>query len=83
MGSMSSGKDGKQGADFKGPWERIRKAAGLPEDFRFHGPRYNYASTLVSIGVDLGSVRELLTHNHAGTTERSAHFAPAGGWGRP
>lgn len=71
------GKDGKQRADFKGPWLRIRKAAELPDDFRFHGLRHNYASTLVSNGVDLGIVRELLTHKHVGTTERYAHFAPA------
>jgi integrase len=70
------GKDGKQRTDFKGPWERVRKAAGLPGDFRFHGLRHHYASTLVSNGVDLGIVRELLTHKHVGTTERYAHFAP-------
>jgi integrase len=67
----------KQRTDFKGPWERIRKAAGLPEDFRFHGLRHHFASTLVSNGVNLGIVRELLTHKHVGTTERYAHFAPA------
>ena len=66
----------KQRTDFKGPWERIRKAAGLPDDFRFHGLRHHFASTLVSSGVDLGIVRELLTHKHVGTTERYAHFRP-------
>ncbi len=49
----------------------------MPDDFRFHGLRHHYASTLVSNGVDLGVVRELLTHKHVGTTERYAHFAPA------
>ena len=71
------GDDGNQRKDFKGPWQRIRKAAELPDDFRFHGLRHHYASTLVSNGVDLGVVRELLTHKHVGTTERYAHFAPA------
>jgi site-specific recombinase XerD len=70
------GENGKQRTDFKGPWQRIRKAAGLPHDFRFHGLRHHFASTLVSNGVDLGLVRELLTHKHVGTTERYAHFAP-------
>lgn len=70
------GEDGKQRTDFKGPWQRIRRAAGLPDDFRFHGLRHHFASTLVSNGVDLGIVRELLTHKHVGTTERYAHFAP-------
>src|SRR5208337_2444186 len=70
------GEDDKQRTDFKGPWLRIRKAAGLPDDFRFHGLRHHFASTLVSSGVDLGIVRELLTHKHVGTTERYAHFRP-------
>lgn len=70
------GKNGAQRTDFKGPWDRIRKAAGLPEDFRLHGLRHAFASTLVSSGVDLGIVRELLTHKNIGTTERYAHFAP-------
>ena len=70
------GENGKQRTDFKGPWQRIRKAAGLPDNFRFHGLRHHFASTLVSSGVDLGIVRELLTHKHVGTTERYAHFRP-------
>ncbi len=71
------GDHGKQRTDFKGPWGRIRTAADLPDGFRFHGLRHHFASTLVSNGVDLGVVRELLTHKHVGTTERYAHFAPA------
>jgi integrase len=66
----------KQRTDFKGPWLRIRKAAGLPANFRFCGLRHNFASHLVSNGVGLGIVRDLLTHKHVGTTERYAHFAP-------
>jgi site-specific recombinase XerD len=69
-------KDRKQGTDFKGPWKRIRKAAGLPVDFGFHGLRHHIASTLVSKDLDLGIVGELLTHKHVGTTKRHAHFAP-------
>lgn len=71
------GKEGNQRTDFKGPWERIRKAAGLPEDFRFHGLRHNFASHLVSNGVDLAVVQSLLTHKDAGTTQRYAHLLPA------
>ncbi len=70
------GKDGKQRTDFKGPWLKIRKAAGLPANFRFCGLRHNFASHLVSDGVGLGIVRDLLTHKHVSTTERYAHFAP-------
>ena len=70
------GKDGKKRTDFKGPWLKIRKAAGLPPHFRFHGLRHNFASQLVSHGVGLGIVRDLLTHKNVATTERYAHFAP-------
>lgn len=70
------GKNSKQRTSFKGPWERIRKAAGLPEGFRLHGLRHHYASTLVSNGVDLAVVKELLTHKDMTTTQRYAHLRP-------
>jgi integrase len=70
------GKEGKQRTDFKGPWLRIRKAAGLPERFRFHGLRHHFASTLVSAGYDLHVVQKLLTHKDSRTTQRYAHLSP-------
>jgi integrase len=70
------GENGKQRTDFKGCWQRVRKAAGLPEGFRFHGLRHHFASTLVSNGVDLSVVRELLTHKDMSTTQRYAHLQP-------
>lgn len=70
------GKRGEQRVEFKYPWHRIRKAAGLPEKFRFHGLRHNFASYLVSSGVDLAVVGELLTHKQMSTTKRYAHFWP-------
>lgn len=70
------GKDGNQRVDFSGPWRRIREAAGLPDGFRLHGLRHNFASTLVSNGVDLLVVQKLLTHKDAKTTQRYAHLAP-------
>ena len=70
------GKDGKQRVDFKGPWKKIRKAAGLPADFRFHGLRHNFASQLISNGVDLAVVGKLLSHKQAQTTMRYAHLRP-------
>ena len=70
------GKNGKQRTNFSGPWQRIRKAADLPDGFRFHGLRHHFASTLVSAGVDLFVVQKLLTHKDAKTTARYAHLAP-------
>ncbi|MCL6622873.1 MAG: site-specific integrase [Syntrophobacterales bacterium] len=69
------GKNGKQRTDFNGPWQRIRRAAGLP-DFRFHGLRHHFASALVSAGYDLLVVQKLLTHKDVKTTQRYAHLAP-------
>ena len=70
------GKDGGQRVDFKGPWKKIRKVAQLPENYRFHGIRHHFASTLVSNGVDLAVVGKLLSHKQAQTTMRYAHLQP-------
>lgn len=69
------GKDGKQRIDFKGPWARIKKAADLPEQFRLHGLRHHFASSLVSAGTDIYTVSKLLTHKDITTTQRYAHLA--------
>ncbi len=69
------GRGGAMLTDFKGPWERVKKAAGLPESFRFHGLRHSFASKLVSSGVDLYTVGRLLTHKQATTTQRYAHLS--------
>ena len=69
------GKDGEQRVTFQKPWYRIRKAAELPKDFRLHGLRHHFASTLVSNGVDLYTVQKLLCHKDASTTMRYAHLA--------
>jgi integrase/ribosomal protein L37E len=71
------GKEGKMRTDFKGPWDRIRKAADLPPDFRLHGLRHHFASTLVSNGEDLYVVGKLLSHKQSTTTQRYAHLADA------
>lgn len=69
------GKNGKQRTDFKGPWDRIKKAAGLPQGFRLHGLRHHFASALVSAGIDLYTVQKLLCHKDASMTQRYAHLA--------
>ncbi len=57
-------------------WRSMKKHAKLSADFRFHGLRHNFASWLVSNGVDLATVQKLMTHKHASTTQRYAHVMP-------
>jgi len=55
---------------------RIRKAAGLPDDFRpMHGLRHVYASMLASSGkVDMYVLQKLMTHKSPKMTQRYAHL---------
>lgn len=51
------------------------KSAGL-DDFRIHDLRHTFASWLVSEGVELVKVRDLLGHTKISMTERYAHLMP-------
>jgi integrase len=56
--------------------DRIKKAAGLPKDFRpLHGLRHHYASMLASSGkVDMYVLQKLMTHKSPAMTQRYAHL---------
>ncbi len=56
--------------------KRIRKNAGLPDDFRpMHGLRHAYASMLASSGkVDMYVLQKLMTHKSPKMTQRYAHL---------
>ena len=56
-------------------WE-LRKALGLPDDFRpLHGLRHQFASNLASSGrVDMYVLQRLLTHKSPQMTQRYAHL---------
>jgi integrase len=70
------GHGGRQRVDHSKQFRAIRKAAGLPEDFRpMHGVRHVFASTLASSGeVDLYTLQRLLTHKSPLMTQRYAHL---------
>jgi len=71
------GKNGGQRKDFRRVAIRVKRKAGLPDDFRpLHGLRHAYASLLASSGkVDLYTLQKLLTHSSPQMTQRYAHLA--------
>jgi integrase len=56
-------------------WRKLVKSAGI-EDFHFHDCRHDAASRMVSAGVPLGTIQQLLGHSNPSMTMRYAHLAP-------
>lgn len=67
-------KPGSHLVNYKDPWARIKKTAGL-EDVRPHDLRHSFASIAVSGGMSLPMIGALLGHTQAQTTARYAHLA--------
>lgn len=67
------GKNGKPMSHISSAWQKLRERAEV-DDLRFHDLRHSYASKLVSSGVDLYRVKELLGHSSIKMTERYSHL---------
>ncbi|MDD2388507.1 MAG: site-specific integrase [Desulfobacterales bacterium] len=69
-------KHGEQRVSVSHSVNKIKKAAGLPKDFRpLHGLRHTFASILAGSGeVDLYKIQRLLTHKDPRMTQRYAHL---------
>jgi integrase len=70
------GKEGGQRKDFKGPWRRIRKAAGLPDNVRFHDLRHTFGSYHAMNGTTPQVLQQLMNHRDFRTTLKYAHLSP-------
>jgi integrase len=70
---ITGAKEGAPRADLKGPWERVRRAAGL-EDVRIHDLRHSFASFGAGASFGLPIIGKLLGHTQAATTQRYAHL---------
>lgn len=68
-------KDGSRIAAVKRSFATACRRAGI-EDFHIHDLRHTCAAWLVSAGVPLAEVRDLLGHSTVVMTERYAHLAP-------
>jgi integrase len=68
-------KDGKRILDVKKSFATACRKVGI-KDFRIHDMRHTCAAWLVSKGVPLSEVKELLGHSTINMTERYAHLAP-------
>lgn len=68
-------KNGERYGNVRKAFERAKKRARIT-DFRFHDLRHTFASHLVTAGIDLKTVQELLGHKSFEMTLRYAHLSP-------
>jgi len=69
------GRDSGQRTDFKGPWRRVRKSAGLPDNVRFHDLRHTFGSYHAMHGTELQIIQQLMDHRDYRTTLKYARLS--------
>lgn len=67
--------DGQRFLDLKRSFKTALRTSGI-DDFRWHDLRHTFAAWLITAGVRLPEVRDLLGHSSIRMTERYAHLAP-------
>jgi integrase len=72
---LFSGPKGAPMHDVRSSWKKVLRDAGI-ENFRWHDMRHDFASQLVMAGVNILTVKALLTHSNLDQTLRYAHLAP-------
>ena len=70
-----SARSGGRITDMKKAFDGVMVAAKM-SNFRFHDLRHSFASKLVMAGVDINTVRELMTHSDIKMTLVYAHLSP-------
>jgi len=69
------GRRGCQRSDIKGPWIKLKKMAGLPEDFKLHGLRHDYGFSLINKGINERYLQHLFGHSSTRMTQRYSHVS--------
>lgn len=59
--------------DWRNAWERAKKLANIPVDFRWHDLRHDVGTAIYAATHDLQAVQRFLGHRQLKTTQRYAH----------
>jgi integrase len=60
--------------DWRKPWEKAKRIAGIVKDFRWHDLRHDAGTRIYTATGDIYATQIFLGHRQATTTKRYAHF---------